>query len=113
MKFTVIFLFALTSLLNARMTCSHFHSWEDAQAYFKAKKPGYKGMDRDHDGEACESLRHKRAKREAYLITIYQKDHMSGFGAEYPSKGRCQTAAKALKRRNSGNTYKCVKKSSL
>ncbi len=41
----------------ARVKCSDFKSWKEAQAYFDAKKPGYKSLDRDNDGVACEALR--------------------------------------------------------
>ena len=41
----------------ARVKCSDFKSQKEAQAYFDAKKPGYKSLDRDKDGIACEALK--------------------------------------------------------
>ncbi|WP_019672547.1 excalibur calcium-binding domain-containing protein [Psychrobacter lutiphocae] len=41
----------------ARVKCADFKSQKEAQAYFDAKKPGYKSLDRDKDGIACEALR--------------------------------------------------------
>ncbi|SUD91613.1 excalibur calcium-binding domain-containing protein [Psychrobacter phenylpyruvicus] len=41
----------------AKVKCSDFKSQKEAQAYFDAKKPGYKGLDRDKDGIACEALK--------------------------------------------------------
>lgn len=41
----------------ARVKCADFKSHKEAQAYFDAKKPGYKGLDRDKDGIACEALK--------------------------------------------------------
>lgn len=36
--------------------CKDFKTHAQAQAYFNAKKPGYKKLDRDHDGSACDCL---------------------------------------------------------
>lgn len=36
--------------------CKDFQTHAQAQAYFNAKKPGYKRLDRDHDGSACDCL---------------------------------------------------------
>lgn len=36
--------------------CKDFKTHQEAQAYFKAKKPGYKRLDRDGDGFACDCL---------------------------------------------------------
>lgn len=35
----------------------NFGSQAEAQAYFDARKSGYKRLDRDNDGIACEALR--------------------------------------------------------
>ncbi|PNK60341.1 excalibur calcium-binding domain-containing protein [Psychrobacter sp. FDAARGOS_221] len=53
------FLFISTSLPAhaARVKCADFKSQREAQAYFNAKKPGYKSLDRDKDGIACEALK--------------------------------------------------------
>lgn len=39
------------------VVCADFGSQAEAQAYFNAKKAGYKRLDRDKDGIACEALR--------------------------------------------------------
>ena len=36
--------------------CKDFKTHKEAQAYFDAKKPGYKPLDRDKDGSACDCL---------------------------------------------------------
>lgn len=36
--------------------CKDFKTHQEAQAYFNAKKPGYKPLDRDKDGSACDCL---------------------------------------------------------
>ncbi|WP_252362276.1 excalibur calcium-binding domain-containing protein [Acinetobacter cumulans] len=36
--------------------CKDFKTHQEAQAYFNAKKPGYKRLDRDKDGSACDCL---------------------------------------------------------
>ena len=41
----------------AAVKCADFDTQAQAQKYFLAKKPGYKRLDRDHDGEACECLK--------------------------------------------------------
>lgn len=37
-------------------SCKDFKTHAQAQAYFDAKKPGYKRLDRDKDGSACDCL---------------------------------------------------------
>ncbi|MBA2056330.1 excalibur calcium-binding domain-containing protein [Psychrobacter cryohalolentis] len=39
------------------VVCADFGSQAEAQAYFDAKKSGYKRLDLDKDGIACEALR--------------------------------------------------------
>jgi hypothetical protein len=46
----------LLSSLDARTVCKQFANWQEAQSYFDAKKKGYKSLDRDKDGKACECL---------------------------------------------------------
>ncbi len=54
------------------VSCKSFANQAAAQAYFNAKKAGYKRLDRDHDGFACDCNKggggkkcpkHKRHKR--------------------------------------------------
>ena len=54
----LITLLGMTTLsLQARTTCSQFNDHKQAQRFFEKKRHGYKSLDRDHDGEACECLR--------------------------------------------------------
>ncbi|WP_298970613.1 excalibur calcium-binding domain-containing protein [uncultured Psychrobacter sp.] len=55
---TAAILLLITSLsANAKgVVCADFSSQAEAQRYFDAKKAGYKRLDRDKDGIACESL---------------------------------------------------------
>jgi len=39
-----------------RRTCSSFDTWEEAQQWFEDKNHGWKRMDGNHDGVACQSL---------------------------------------------------------
>lgn len=49
---------ALTFSTSAMaVSCKSFGSQAQAQQYFNAKKAGYKKLDRDRDGIACESNR--------------------------------------------------------
>ena len=49
---------ALTFSTSAMaVSCKSFSSQAQAQQYFNAKKSGYKKLDRDRDGIACESNR--------------------------------------------------------
>jgi len=41
---------------NRSRTCSSFNSWEEAQAWYENRNSGWKRMDRNKDGVACESL---------------------------------------------------------
>lgn len=44
----------LASPAMARVSCKDFATQAEAQAYFNAKKAGYKNLDRDKDGRACD-----------------------------------------------------------
>jgi hypothetical protein len=59
MKFLIalVLLFGPTTTFAAKVKCADFKNQKQAQAYFNAKKPGYRSLDRDKDGIACESLR--------------------------------------------------------
>lgn len=57
MKNIVIYSILLTlSSISYAKYCKDFKTHQEAQAYFKAKKPGYKSLDRDGDGFACDCL---------------------------------------------------------
>lgn len=44
----------LSNPTMARVGCKDFATQAQAQAYFDAKKAGYKNLDRDKDGRACD-----------------------------------------------------------
>ncbi|KXZ63231.1 Excalibur calcium-binding domain protein [Acinetobacter venetianus] len=48
-------IFSVPTLAFAKY-CKDFSTHQEAQAYFNAKKPGYKRLDRDGDGSACDCL---------------------------------------------------------
>jgi len=50
-----IVLFFSTSA-HARVKCADFSDHAQAQRYYDARRHGYKSLDRDKDGEACECL---------------------------------------------------------
>ena len=53
--FCGVCLVAMASAAGA-VSCKSFATHAQAQAYFNAKKPGYKRLDRDKDGSACDCL---------------------------------------------------------
>ena len=62
MKKPIIALTLISLVLAAGMaeakgvSCKSFNKQSDAQDYMDAKKPGWKKLDGDKDGEACECL---------------------------------------------------------
>ena len=56
MKYLLILVISIFSPLTFAKYCKDFKTHQEAQAYFKAKKPGYKRLDRDGDGFACDCL---------------------------------------------------------
>lgn len=52
---TFLLVLSIPSLTFAKY-CKDFKTHQEAQAYFNAKKPGYKRLDRDKDGSACDCL---------------------------------------------------------
>ena len=40
-----------------KRTCGSFDTWEEAQEWFEDRNPGWKRLDGNHDGVACQSLR--------------------------------------------------------
>lgn len=60
MKKSTLLFAVLTLGLSApalAVSCKSFATQAQAQQYFNAKKSGYKKLDRDRDGIACESNR--------------------------------------------------------
>ena len=52
---TFLLVLSIPSLTFAKY-CKDFKTHQEAQAYFNAKKPGYKRLDRDKVGSACDCL---------------------------------------------------------
>jgi S-adenosylhomocysteine hydrolase len=52
----LIFLLSLSVLHAKAKHCKDFSTQSEAQKYFKAKGAGWKRLDGDKDGEACECL---------------------------------------------------------
>lgn len=56
MKYLFIAILMITTTSAFAIKCKDFRTHAEAQAYFNAKKPGYKRLDRDKDGSACDCL---------------------------------------------------------
>ena len=52
-----ILTFFTASVLFGRVVCADFNTQQEAQNYFDSKQKGYKSLDGDKDGEACECLK--------------------------------------------------------
>jgi len=53
----IAFLLILSTSIYARVSCSDFNIQSEAQNYCEQRQKGYKLLDRDKDGEACECLK--------------------------------------------------------
>lgn len=53
---TTALLFSTNAVYAKGVSCKSFNQQSAAQAYYQAKKPGWKKLDKDGDGEACECL---------------------------------------------------------
>ena len=99
------------SNLHANKTCSQFKTWKEADTYFKAKKSGYKSLDRNHDGKPCETLWKKSLSKEKKKthIKIYQYGSSAGQGRSFSSVSACEKERVKLTKTNKGTdyTYKC------
>lgn len=56
MRTFALLLGLMVALPAGAVSCKSFATHAQAQAYFNAKKPGYKRLDRDRDGSACDCL---------------------------------------------------------
>jgi len=57
MKPVILISLLLSTLsLQARVKCAQFGDHAEAQRYYEARRHGWRSLDRDHDGEACECL---------------------------------------------------------
>lgn len=52
----VLILFATSTSCGKNRICKTFNDHAQAQRYFEARNPGWKRLDGDKDGEACECL---------------------------------------------------------
>ena len=101
----------LTQTAQARKTCSQFKTYAEAKSYLDAKKPGYKSLDRNHDGIPCESLYKTSFKKSQakMRIRIYKYGYANSFGKNFSTKDKCMKEQRKLSNANKGSdyTYKC------
>ena len=78
---------AASTAIYAKKTCSQFKNYKEANTYFKAKKSGYKSLDRNHDGKPCEALWKKSLNKEKQgtRIRIYQYGSPASYGRSFSS----------------------------
>lgn len=58
LAFITIALLLTTNTSYAKgVSCQSFNTQAEAQSYYDAKEKGWKGLDRDKDGEPCECLK--------------------------------------------------------
>lgn len=113
----LIMIFILLSVISihvhAKKTCSQFKNYKEAEIYFKAKNPGYKGLDRNHDGQPCEKLWKKSLSniKQKIKLRIYKYNAPHGYGKNFSSISACEKEAKKLAKDNAGldYSYKCEK----
>jgi len=113
---TRVFLFILLNLIItqttvARTTCSQFKNYQDAKTYLDEKKPGYKSLDKNHNGIPCEKL-YKTAFKKSQAqarIRIYQFGSPSSYGNTFSTIKKCQKAQMKLAISHVGTdySYKC------
>jgi len=109
-----ILLTITTVATSAKTTCSQFQNWEQANKYFKAKKPGYKSLDRNNDGQPCESLWRDSLdkKKQASRIRIYKYGGPHSYGKTFSSMSACEKERVKLTKSHAGSdySYKCENK---
>jgi len=101
----------LVQNIHARTTCSQFKNYQEAKKYLDAKNPGYKSLDRNHDGIPCEKLYKTAFKKQQAKtrIRIYQYGSPSSYGRTYGTMDKCKKARNKLSKSHEGTdyTYKC------
>jgi len=112
--FPIIVLICLsTPALQAKKTCSQFKNYKEANTYFKAKKAGYKGLDRNHDGKPCEALWKKSLsiEKQSTRIRIYKYGSPNGYSRIFSSMHACEQERVKLTKSHVGTdySYKCEK----
>ena len=110
----LILLIGTSAAIYAKKTCSQFQSWKEAETYFKAKKPGYKSLDRNHDGKPCEKLWRESLdkNKQTTRIRIYKYGSPFSYGKTFSSIGAREQEKAKLTKSNVGSnlSYKCEKK---
>ena len=83
----MILLINVLTVTYAKKTCNQFKTWQEANTYFKAKKYGYKSLDRNHDGKPCEALWKKSLSKEkrSTRIRIYKYGSPDSYGQSFSS----------------------------
>ena len=105
-----LILLILTLNIFASITCSQFTNYQQAKEYLDAKKPGYRSLDKNHDGIPCESL-YKTVLEEIPVarIRIYQYDKPASYGNTYTTIEKCIKVKDKLTKSHVGTeySYKC------
>ncbi|SFV56034.1 hypothetical protein MNB_SV-3-159 [hydrothermal vent metagenome] len=111
---TMTLLIGISTVTYAKKTCNQFKTWQEANIYFKAKKSGYKSLDRNHDGKPCEALWEKSLNKEkrSTRIRIYQYGSPASYGKSFSSMSACERERAKLAKSNMGTdySYKCEAK---
>ena len=110
----ILLLLGASTAIYAKKTCSQFKNYKEANTYFKAKKSGYKALDRNHDGKPCETLWKKSLSKEkqSTRIRIYKYGSPHGYGRNFSSMRACEQERVKLTKSHKGSdySYKCEKK---
>jgi len=106
----LIVLTIIVSASYAKTTCGQFKTWKEAEAYYKAKKSGYKALDRNNDGKPCEKLWAKSLdkKEQATRIRIYKYGNPASFGKSFSSMSACEKERHKLTKANAGTDYSYI-----
>jgi hypothetical protein len=111
---TLTLLIVTSTSVYAKKTCSQFKTWKEANTYFKAKKSGYKSLDRNHDGKPCETLWKKSLSKEkqSTKIRIYKYGSPYSYGKSFSSLSACEQERVKLTKSHARTdySYKCEKK---
>lgn len=102
-------------MIHAKKTCSQFKKYQEAEKYYKAKKPGYKSLDRNHDGVPCQKLwkaELSAKKKQKAILKIYKYGSSAGYGQTFSSMSACEKERVKLIKSHKGTdyTYECESK---
>ena len=95
----------------AKINCSKFKSWQDANKYYQSHSSDRKALDRNSNGIPCEHLKKGSSKKKAQ-IRIYKYGSPSSFGQTFNSIELCEKERVSLTKSHIGTdyTYKCIEK---